>query len=105
MTRSRDALLGHLAKSAEPRTENRKPRTENLYARIAIRANNNRSQPRHDIQRLASHRHPLRVQGVAPARRKVPETCRNGFWRKMPATRSGMNGTVSGEKCSPRTVA
>jgi hypothetical protein len=23
------------------------------------------------------------VQGEAPARRKVPETCRDGFWRKQ----------------------
>jgi hypothetical protein len=29
------------------------------------------------------------VQGEAPARRKVPETCRNGFWRKAASTRSG----------------
>jgi hypothetical protein len=75
---------------------NREPRTGNLlYARIAIRANGNpyqhsalchnahRSQPRHNQQALASPKHPLWVQGVALARRKVPETSRNGFWRKI----------------------
>jgi hypothetical protein len=37
------------------------------------------SQPRHDQWALTSHKPSLRVQGVAPARRKVQETSRNGF--------------------------
>jgi hypothetical protein len=95
-----------------------------MDTRIAIRANNNRSQPRHDQRAWANHRHPFRVQGEAPARWKVPETCRNGFWRNAPTTRSGINrterflakrahhaqwhqqnGTVSGETRLPRAVA
>jgi hypothetical protein len=49
-------------------------------------------------QLVEIHQHSLRVQGEAPARRKVPETCRNGFWRNAAATRSG-------ETLPPRAVA
>jgi hypothetical protein len=44
--------------------KNRESKIENQYARIAIRANNNRSQPRHDQQTLVGHNRSLRVQGV-----------------------------------------
>jgi hypothetical protein len=60
-----------------------------------------RSQPRHEQPTVEIHRRSLRVQGVAPARRKVPETCRNGFWRtkRTSATKNGFWRIVNKERC------